>query len=153
MMSKRSSPPEGRAGIPGWFVFRSVDNVVLYSRVYSAIEGTYSTEKATAVNDIFKTILHLLKTSFSWMSSSQIEYLAMDRYDLSILRGKYILLVFFIRRGSSIKDIYKVQEKVLKIIETDAEGRLSSQIAEPELLRDVWMSSEEKIRPFIHHSF
>ena len=69
------------------------------------------------------------------------------------MRGKYILLVFFIRRGSSIKDIYKVQEKVLKIIETDAEGRLSSQIDEPELLRDVWMSSEEKIRPFIHHSF
>jgi hypothetical protein len=130
-----------------------VDNVVLYSRVYSAIEGTLSTEKAIALNEIFKTVLHLLKTSFSWMFSTQIEYIGMDKFDISIIRGKYILLVFFIRRGSTIKDLYKVQEKVLKIIETDAEGRLSSQIDEPELLRDVWVSSEEKIRPYIHHSF
>ncbi|MHA1979049.1 MAG: hypothetical protein ACW98I_19245 [Candidatus Hodarchaeales archaeon] len=152
-MFKRSSNPDGRAGIPAWFVYRCVDDVVLYSRVYSAIEGVLSTEKATAVNDIFKTVLHLLKTSFSWMSSKQVEYIAMDTYDISILRGKYIILVFFIRRGSSIKEIYKVQEKILKIIETDAEGRLSSHIDEPELLRDVWISSEEKIRPFIRHSF
>ena len=152
-MFRRSSNPEGRAGLPAWFVYRCVDNVALYSRVYSAIEGIHSTEKATAVNDIFKTILFLLRTSFSWMSSTQVEYIAMDTYDICLLRGKFIVLVFFIRRGSGIKDIYKVQEKVLKIIETDAEGRLSSQIDEPELLRDVWMSSEEKIRPLIHHSF
>ncbi|MHA2155582.1 MAG: hypothetical protein ACXABU_09625 [Candidatus Hodarchaeales archaeon] len=152
-MFKRSTNPEGKAGLPAWFVFRCLDDVVLYSRVYSAIEGVHSSEKAMAVNDIFKTVLHLLKSSFSWMSSKQVEYIAMDAYDISLLRGKFIILVFFIRRGSSIKYIYKVQEKVLKIIETDAEGRLSSQIDEPELLRDVWMSSEEKIRPFIHHIF
>ncbi len=152
-MFKRSSKPEGRAGLPAWFVSRSVDNVILYSRIYSAIESVHSTEKATAVNDIFKTVLHLLKSNFSWMSSTQVEYLAMNAYDISLLRGKYITLVFIIRRGGSMKDIYKVQEKVLKIIETDAEGRLSSQIDEPELLRDVWLSSEEKIRPYIHHSF
>jgi len=152
-MFKRSSKPEGKAGLPAWFVYRCLDNVVLYSRVYSAIEGTQSIEKATALNEIFKTLLHLVKSSFSWMSSKNIEYIAMDTYDISLLKGQFITLVFFIKRGSSIKDIYKVQEKVLKIIETDAEGRLSSQIDEPELLRDVWISSEEKIRPFIHHFF
>ena len=152
-MFKRSSNPDERASVPAWFVYRCVDNVVLYSRVYSAIEGIRSSEKATALNDIFKTLLHLLKSSFSWLSSNHVEYIAMDNYDISLLRGRFITLVFIIRRGNSTKNIYRVQEKLLKIIETDAEGRLSSQIDEPELLRDVWMSSEEKIRPFIHHSF
>ena len=52
-----------------------------------------------------------------------------------------------------MKKIYQLHEKMLSVIETDAEGRLSSEVHEPEILRDVWVKCENLLRPYIIHLF
>jgi hypothetical protein len=143
-----------KAGVQAWFVYRKIDGTSLYSRVYSAIEGDISTEKAIAFRNLTKTILDLLKMNYSWMSSSsRIENINLDEHEVRFLYGKYILLVLMVRKGKDSKNIHQLHSKIISYIEKEAEGRLSSQLDEPELLRDIWMKCEELFRPHIHHIF
>ncbi len=143
-----------KAGIQAWFVYRKIDGTSLYSRVYSAIEGVLSDEKAIVFRDLIKTILDLLKMNYSWMSSSsRIENINLDEHEVRFLYGKYILLVIMIRKGDNLKKIYRLHSNIISYVEKEAEGRLSSQLDEPELLRDIWMKAEEMFRPNIHHIF
>jgi len=148
------SKSKQKAGVQAWFVYRKIDGTVLYSRVYSAIEGIYSTEKAVAFRDLTKTTLDLLKMNFSWTASStRIENISLDDHEIRFLYGKYILLIIMIRRGKDVKNLYQLQSKMVSYVEKEAEGRLSSQLDEPELLRDIWIKCEELSRRYILHIF
>jgi hypothetical protein len=147
------STKEGKAGVPAWFVYRKLDNILLYSRLYSAMEGDMSAEKAKTLHGIMQITLEQLKKHFSYINANRIENIEMNTHEIRLLYGKYIYLVFIIKKGSKFQKIPQLQSKMINIIETDAEGRLSSQIAEPEILRDVWVKCEELLRPFILHSF
>ncbi len=146
-------PLVDRAGVQAWFVYRRLDNVTLYSRVYSAIEGTLSLEKSDKFRDIFQDILQQLKTTLSCITSEQVENLRLDKHEIRSLQGKFIILTLVIRRGSDVKKILRKQEKMMDFIETNAEGRLSSQVDDPEVLKDIWFKCEELMRPFIIHFF
>ncbi len=149
-MSKR----EKKAGVQAWFVYRKIDGTSLYSRIYSAIEGVLSTQKAITLRDVVKTIFDLLKMNYSWMSSStRIENITLDDHEIRFLYGKYIMVVLMIRGGNNIKKVYQLHSKMISYVEKDAEGRLSSQLDEPELLRDIWIKCEELFRPYIIHIF
>ena len=149
-MSKRDQ----KAGVQAWFVYRKIDGTSLYSRVYSAMEGALSTEKAVSFRDFTKTVLDLLKMNFSWMSSStRIDNIIMDENEIRFLFGQYIILVLMIRNGKNQKNIHQLHSKIIDYIEKEAEGRLSSQLDEPELLSDIWVKVEEMFRPHIHHIF
>ncbi len=146
-------PLVDRAGVQAWFVYRRLDNVTLYSRVYSAIEGTLSLEKSDKFRDIFQDILQQLKTTLSCITSEQVESLRLDTHEIRSLQGKFIILTLVIRWGSDVKKILRKQEKMMDFIETNAEGRLSSQVDDPEVLKDIWFKCEELMRPFIIHFF
>lgn len=147
------SSKQGKAGIQAWFVCRRVDNVLLYSRLYSAIEGDKSTDKAKILQGIIQITLEQLKKHFKYINANKIKNIEMDTHEVRLLYGKYIYLVLIVRKGSKYNKVLQIQSKMLQIIETDAEGRLASQIDEPEILRDVWVKCEELLRPFILHSF
>ena len=151
-MSKSKS--KQKAGVQAWFAYRKIDGTILYSRVYSAMEGMYSTEKAVAFRDLTKTILDLLKMNFSWTASStRIENISLDDHEIRFLYGKYIMLVIMIRNGKNVKNLYQLHSKMVSYIEKEAYARLSSQLDEPELLRDIWIKFEELFRPYIIHIF
>ena len=140
------------AGIQAWFVYRKIDSTSLYSRVYSAIEGVLSTEKAITFRDVIKTILDLLKMNYSWMiSSTRIENITLDDHEIKFIYGKYIFVVLMIKGGKNLKNVYSIHSKMISYVEKEAEGRLSSQLDEPELLRDIWVKVEEMFRPYIIH--
>ncbi len=143
----------GKAGVQAWFVYRRLDRIILYSHIYSAIASDLSTEKAVAFSGISATLLKNIKSHFSWIGAEQVHAIEFDTHEFKILYGKYILLVLIARKGKSIKKVHQLHEKMLSVIETDAEGRLSSQVHEPEILRDVWIKCEELLRPFIIHLF
>ncbi|MHA1941429.1 MAG: hypothetical protein ACW97P_06855 [Candidatus Hodarchaeales archaeon] len=147
------SVKQGKSGVQGWFVYRRLDSILLYSRLYSAIEGDKSTEKGKTLRGIIQITLEQLKKHFRWINSDKIETIDMGTYEIRLQYGKYVFLVFMIRKGSKFEKLHQLQTKMLKIIETDAEGRLASKIDEPEILRDVWVKCEEKLRPVILHSF
>ena len=148
------SRKDQKAGVQAWFVYRKVDNTSLYSRVYSAIEDVLSTEKALTFRDVTKTIMDLLKMNYSWMASStRIENIVLDDHEVRFLYGQYILLVIMLRKGKNEKNVYQLHKKIISYVEKEAEGRLSSQLDEPELLRDIWVKVEEMFRPHIIHIF
>ncbi|MHA2173812.1 MAG: hypothetical protein ACXAB2_13715 [Candidatus Hodarchaeales archaeon] len=147
------SAKQGKSGVQSWFVYRRLDSILLYSRLYSAMEGDKSTDKGKTLRGIMQITLEQLKKHFSWIDSERIETINLDTYEIRLLYGKYVFLVLMIRKGSKLEKLHQMQAKMLHIIETDAEGRLASQIDEPEILRDVWVKCEEKLRPFILHSF
>ena len=153
-MSKSKSKRDQKAGVQAWFVYRKTDSTSLYSRVYSAIEGNVSTQKAITFRDLIKTTLDLFKMNFSWMSSStRIENISLDDHEVRFLYGKYIMLVIMIRNGNNVKNLYQLHSKMVSYIEKEAYARLSSQLDEPELLRDIWIKCEELFRPYIIHIF
>ena len=147
------SSKQGKSGVQAWFVYRRVDNIQLYSRLYSAIEGDKATDKAKTLQGIILITLEQLKKHFKYINANRIENIEMDTHEVRLLYGKYIYLVLIVRKGSKFQKVLQIQSKMLNIIETDAEGRLASQIDEPEILRDVWVKCEELLRPFILHSF
>ena len=153
-MSKSKSKRDQKAGVQAWFVYRKTDSTSLYSRVYSAIEGNESAQKAITFRDLIKTTLDLFKMNFSWMSSStRIENISLDDHEIRFLYGKYIMLVIMIRNGKNVKNLYQLHSKMVSYIEKEAYARLSSQLDEPELLRDIWIKCEELFRPYIIHIF
>ena len=143
----------GKAGVQAWFVYRKLDRIILYSRIYSAMASDILTEKAIGFKEISSTLLTRIKTHFSWISAEQIHHIILDTHEIKILYGKYIILVIIARRGKSMKKISQLHEKMLSVIETDAEGRLASHVHEPNILRDVWIKCEELLRPHIIHLF
>ena len=153
-MSKSKSKREQKAGVQAWFVYRKTDSTSLYSRIYSAIEGNQSTEKAITLRDLIKSTLDLFRMNFSWMSSStRIENISLDEHEIRFLYGKYIMVVVMIRRGKNVKNIYQLHSRMISHVEKEAYARLSSQLDEPELLRDIWIKCEELFRPYIIHIF
>lgn len=142
-----------RAGVQAWFVYRRLDNNSLYSRVYSAIEGALSIEKADEFMTIQQKLLDRMKDLLSCISSVFVEGIKLDGHEIRSIEGKFIILTLIIRKGSDMKKIVRIQEKMLKFIETDAEGRLSSMVDDPDALKDIWIKCEESIRPFIIHFF
>ena len=145
--------PSVKSGVQGWFVYRRLDRIILYSRIYSAMESETSAEKAIAFTRISATLLSQIRNNYQWIEAEQIYHIELDTHEIKALYGKYILLVLIIRRGKSMKKIYQIHEKMLSVIETDAKGRLASQVDEPEVLRDVWVKCEELLRPHIIHLF
>jgi hypothetical protein len=143
----------GKAGVQAWFVYRRLDRIIMYSRIYSAIASDLLTEKAIAFSQITATLLNNIKSHYHWIGAEQLHNIELDTHEIKVLHGKYILLVLIARKGKSIKKIHQLHEKMLSIIETDAEGRLSSQVHEPEILRDVWIKCEDLLRPYIIHLF
>lgn len=143
----------GKAGVQAWFVYRQLDRIILYSRIYSAIASDLLAEKAAAFSEISATLLSKIKSHYPWIEAEQLHFIELDTHEIKILYGKYIILVLIARKGKSMKKIYQLHEKMLSVIETDAEGRLSSQIHEPEILHDVWVKCEEILRPYIIHLF
>ncbi len=143
----------GKAGIQAWFVYQRIDKIVLYSRIYSAIASDALSEKAVAFSEISTSLLTKIKSHFPWIQAEELYYIKLDTHEIRILPGKHILLALIARRGKSMKKIYQLHEKILSIIETDAEGRLASQITESDFFRDVWVKCEELVRPYIIHLF
>jgi hypothetical protein len=143
----------GKAGVQAWFVYRRLDRIILYSRIYSAIASDILPEKAVAFTEISAALLSRIRRLFPWIEAEQLHHIELDTHEIKILFGKYIMLVLIARKGKTMKKIYRIHEKMLSVIETDAEGRLSSQVHEPEILRDVWMKCEELLRPYIIHLF
>ena len=142
-----------KAGVQAWFVYRRIDRIILYSRIYSALAGDMTPEKAVAFTEISMTLLSQIKGHYPWIQAEKLYNIGLDTHELRILYGKYVILVLIARRGKSIKKVYQLHEKMLAIIETDAEGRLASQVHEPEILRDIWVKCEEILRPYIIHLF
>ncbi len=143
----------GKAGVQAWFVYRRIDRTILYSRIYSAFASDTLLEKAIAFSEISATLLSKIKSHYTWIQAEELHHIELDTHEIRVLYGKYIMLVLIVQRGKSIKKIYQQHKKMLSIIETDAEGRLTSQVHEPEILRDVWIKCEELLRPYIIHLF
>ncbi|MFW9906658.1 MAG: hypothetical protein ACFFFH_20290 [Candidatus Thorarchaeota archaeon] len=142
-----------KAGVQAWFVYRRIDRINLYSRIYSALTGNILPEKAAAFNVISMSLLSQIKSHYPWIKAEKLHNIELDTHEIRTLYGKYVVLVLIARRGKSIKKIYQLHEKMLSIIETDAEGRLASHVHEPEILRDIWVKCEELLRPYIIHLF
>jgi hypothetical protein len=142
-----------RAGVQAWFVYRRIDRIILYSRIYSALAGDITSEKAVAFTEISMTLLSQIKGHYPWIQAEKLHNIELDTHELRVLYGKYVILVLIARWGKSLKKVHQLHEKMLSIIETDAEGRLASQVHEPEILRDIWVKCEELLRPYIIHLF
>ncbi|MFX1505032.1 MAG: hypothetical protein ACFFDC_02855 [Promethearchaeota archaeon] len=142
-----------KAGVQAWFVYRRIDRINLYSRIYSALSGNILPEKAAAFNQISSTLLSQIKGLYPWIQAEKLHNIELDTHEIRVLYGKYVMLVLIARRGKSVKKVHQLHEKMLSIIETDAEGRLASQVHEPEILRDIWVKCEELLRPYIIHLF
>ncbi len=142
-----------KSGVQAWFVYRRLDWFILYSRIYSAMDSVVSKEKAVAFREMSSRLISHLKELYPWIEAEQIHSIELDTHKITVLYGKYILLVLIARRGKSMKKIYQIHEKILSVIETDAQGRLASQADEPDILRDVWVKCEELLRQYIIHSF
>jgi len=142
-----------KSGVQAWFVYRQLDWFILYSHIYSAIDSIVSKEKAIAFREMSSKLLSHLKEQYPWIEAKQIHTIELDTHEIAILYGKYILLVLIKRRGKSMKKIHQIHEKMLSIIETDAQGRLASRVDDPAILRDVWVKCEEILRPYIIHLF
>lgn len=143
----------GKAGVQAWFVYRRIDRIILYSRIYSVLASDSLPEKAIAFSEISTSLLSKIKSHYPWIQAEELHYIELDTHEIRILHGKYIILVLIARRGKSIKKLHQLHEKMLSVIETDAEGRLISQVHEPEILRDVWVKCEELLRPYVIHLF
>ena len=142
-----------KAGVQAWFVYRRIDRIIFYSRIYSALAGDIFLEKAVAFSEISSILLSQIKSHYPWIQAEKLHNIELDSHEIRILYGKYVMLVLIARRGKSVKKVYQLHEKMLSIIETDAEGRLASQVHEPEILRDIWLKCEELLRPYIIHLF
>jgi hypothetical protein len=143
----------GKAGVQAWFVYRRIDRLILYSRIYSALAGDILPEKAIAFSEISTTLLSQIKSHYPWIHAEKVHNIELDTHEIRILYGKYVMLALIVRGGKSVKKVYQLHKKMLSIIETDAEGRLASQVHEPEILSDIWLKCEELLRPYIIHLF
>lgn len=143
----------GKAGVHAWFVYRRIDRLILYSRIYSALTNDTIPEKAIALTEISAEMLSKIKRYYPWIHSEKLYNIELDTHEIRILYGKYIMLALIVRRGKLIKKVHQLHNKMLNVIETDAEGRLASQVHETDILQDVWVTCEELLRPYIIHLF
>lgn len=128
-----------------WQINRT-DGTDLYSRTYSVMRPQ---DDSLKMDHVLRTLATFLREKMAIINSSEIQQIVLDKEEIISIRGKFIQIVFILRKSVNNDEMYRLQRELLEYIEKEAQVRLEEGLVDHEMLADVWLYYEDKVQPYI----